>query len=615
MDVGIPEAGTGQLMIFGFSEESADKLYYRVKAITDPYNSSFLSAPTNFQEAMFVDGVRFGFNLNALSTLPAKVRLYARPYDPEAEWDLIGVLTDFTAAYGQKFLKGSIVWLPTSPDDYETQAVALDNAGNLIGSAIRRVIVNPDQAFSVSAPVIGSSNYNGSSEIALPSFNINLIDRNLSDVRFIEYSVSDKVVGENWTSPFGENDQILNLFGFGGMSISNGIHNIKAKAFDYRGLSATSSGTAITVNFNSGDAKPVLSDISLSKSVVTRGETFTVNYSAINPDTHDSITEVAVWHIWKINGYNQKVAFDNSAPFGAISVNTAGWEPGTHHFYLVATDTGPPLALDSFPAYFSVYVRATAQEVFANDLVTDFAEPNSVSFANPKFTGIKASSAKFTGGTASGLQFDQGVLLTTGLASLWNTGNLVPYSDEYRVSSFPNKVEFGDRDLDMRRFDKKNSNDAACLEFDCTPVYRQLEFEYQFGSEDYLDSGAPSYLCDTFLISITRPAGNAATPATCLPDGLGVVGVNSVNINQNRHLYLDSYIDIRPNVAEENWANLVEYNGMTVNLRSHILLSPGHPYRMKFVIADTGGSGGNGDFIDSGLFLRKSSLRSVNPVP
>jgi len=170
------------------------------------------------------------------------------------------------------------------------------------------------------------------------------------------------------------------------------------------------------------------------------------------------------------------------------------------------------------------------------------------------------------------------VLLTTGLASLWNKGNLWPNADEYKVSNFANREEFGDRDLNLRRFDRKRTNDAACLEFDCTPVYRQLEFEYQFGSEDYLDNGAPYYLCDSFLMSITRPAGNAATPATCLPDGLGVVGVNSININQNRHLYLDNYIDIRPAVAEANRANLVEYNGMTVKLQAHILLSPTHTY-------------------------------------
>ena len=205
------------------------------------------------------------------------------------------------------------------------------------------------------------------------------------------------------------------------------------------------------------------------------------------------------------------------------------------------------------------------------------------------FKGFSASSSLFYGGTASGLQMDAGVVLTTGTASDWNAGDLPP-APGFSEGSESTTTRWGSAGDDALgdRVAGTGTGDAAILEFDVLCTNGQLEVEYQFGSEEYDEY--ISRFNDDFMISVDGVIVNL------LPDCSDIIAVNTVHngkrdpINNNytlqplnRHLFLDDDLDIDPIVT--NQPTQVEYDGLTVRLRSHALVTPG-THHLRIVIAD-----------------------------
>ncbi|MFD2303648.1 choice-of-anchor L domain-containing protein, partial [Roseibacillus ishigakijimensis] len=86
--------------------------------------------------------------------------------------------------------------------------------------------------------------------------------------------------------------------------------------------------------------------------------------------------------------------------------------------------------------------------------------------------------------------------------------------------------------------------------------------------------------------------------------------VSPINPGMNEYLYLDDDLDIDPEVDGLNQPVQVEYDGLVVRLKAHVFVKPGKSYHVKFVIADV-----NDDNLDSGLFIKESSVRVINPTP
>lgn len=92
-----------------------------------------------------------------------------------------------------------------------------------------------------------------------------------------------------------------------------------------------------------------------------------------------------------------------------------------------------------------------------------------------------------------------------------------------------------------------------------------------------------------------------------LPDVSEIVGVKSINLNANRDLFLGDDEDIDPS---DTRAQQVEYDGTTIRLKMHVLVSPGSTYPVRLLVADI-----NDRLFDSALFIARDSLRSVPVVP
>jgi hypothetical protein len=76
------------------------------------------------------------------------------------------------------------------------------------------------------------------------------------------------------------------------------------------------------------------------------------------------------------------------------------------------------------------------------------------------------------------------------------------------------------------------------------------------------------------------------------------------------HLYLDNTTDIVPNVAVNDLGNRVEYDGMTIKLRGHVLLEASKNYKIRIVIADA-----QDESYDSAIFIQNNSVRTIQPTP
>jgi hypothetical protein len=216
---------------------------------------------------------------------------------------------------------------------------------------------------------------------------------------------------------------------------------------------------------------------------------------------------------------NRKAA-DTVAPFTALTLSTNGWELGIHTIKVFATDNATVAGTTSYPIYFNVFIRsAGAADGFAASLTANIVDATTAAPSNPVFKGVVASTTQFTTGTASGLQMNTGIVMSTGLASSWNAGDLLPEQPE-GVATTHAFLTQGDKALQDRVAGQATS-DAQILEFDVYCSNGQLEMDYQFGSEEY-DNFVGRYN-DAFMATVDGVVVNL------LPDCSDIISVNTVN--------------------------------------------------------------------------------------
>lgn len=619
--------GTGSRETYGFMS-NADKLFYRIRANTDPNNGGFLVLPEDNDEVDLIDGVCFAFDLNQFATLPAKIRIFQRAYGSGDHWEQIGLITDFDEIDNIKFVRGSVLWLPEDPGDYEVQATAVDSAGGVVASAIRNVSVGSNQAPTITI----TSGPTSPSATAQPAvFTATVEDNDGDTVRRVEFYDNGILIGTDTTPTatgnpdvfeFGDNIvdregmsyDLLRLVDDPGTPEDESIHQITARAFDSRGaIGETATFYLVDITGTTVNARPEIevTNVPNGRLVVAQEvNAFTINYSASDPDGISDITEIEAYDIITTASESS-----TATPAGSLTFDTTSWELGTHTIRVVARDTEGG---ESYPLYLEIYVSSGLAETLAANIVD--GSTVTVVADSERFVGVEASSGVFTLGEDSGLEIDSGALLTTGSFNLWNGGDDADGSvlnnvgepieednmDEYDDPNIPVDAsgfneEPGDLELEDRVAGTETF-DAAILQFDAYCANGQLELDYQFGSEEY-----PEWVGDFndgFMVTID------GVLVTLVPDCSDIVAVNSINddVPIDEHLYLDDDTDIDPSVTPANQAVQVEYDGMTIRLKVHALSEPETIHRIRLIIGDV-----TDDQFDSGLFIGESSVRTINP--
>jgi hypothetical protein len=606
IDTGIAEPGTGGPITYCFIS-NAPKWFYRIKEIEDPYNGAFLILPIHDQEVALIDGVCFSFDLHVLPDFPNRIRIYQREYDSEDScedrWEQIGLITEFAERTDVKFVRGSVVWIPSVEGEYEVLAVAIDDQDNAVASATRRVIVGANEPPEIT--ITGGPT--SPSATAQPVvFETDFVLPDNEPITRVEFYDNGVLIGTDRAEPFGSSIRDLELPDFQ-YTLLRGVHNITARAFNARGAIGETTQPFV-VEITGGNARPVVNEVTSPAGtlIVQQGQTFAVAYSVSDPDGANDLNRVEVQSLQE--GTDSEV-INSSSPFTGVTMDTTDWEPGSHTIIVRAYDNSGAF---SYPATFNVFVQTAAGPTFAEQLVAYLVDGITVAPSGELFSGAQASSGEFDEGYRSGLEMDKGILLTSGKFEFWNGGN------EAENKTYEWFLPGDDRLRDRLSggLSAYVTHDAAALEFDVFCQNGQLEFEFQFGSEEY-----PEWVGrfnDGFIVTVNDVI------VSLLPDGSDIVSVDSISdvigYDLNKHLYLNNNIngfginindtDIAPNLDPEDLDRLVEYDGMTIKLKGHVLVEAGNTYQVRIVIADA-----QDKEYDSGLFFQKHSLKSINPEP
>ncbi len=214
----------------------------------------------------------------------------------------------------------------------------------------------------------------------------------------------------------------------------------------------------------------------------------------------------------------------------------------------------------------------------------------------------------FINGGDAGLDFNTGILLTSGFASNVDAFNSL---DDVTGELWPETDPTSSGDTDLQTLVPGYTIfDAIILEFDFVPVASgDLFFNYQFGSDEYNEYTNTPYN-DVFGFFLEGP-GIPKHNIALLDDGVTPVSINNVNGGNpfgtdvsNSHLYNNNDLNDGGPFFD------FEYDGFTVGLTAHAEgLLAGETYHIKLAIADAGDN-----VLDSGVFLQGGSF-SPNETP
>jgi hypothetical protein len=231
--------------------------------------------------------------------------------------------------------------------------------------------------------------------------------------------------------------------------------------------------------------------------------------------------------------------------------------------------------------------------------VSDILLGEGVAVSNVTFVGDPNQLGTFTG--LSGVALPSGIMLSSGAVVSANDGVSVlstytPSADTDLLSvanSVPALIGQG--------FYVSSIYDAASLEFDFVTLGSSLNFNFVFGSDEYLEWVNSSFN-DVFGFFISGPGiegpfANGALNIAVVPqsDPQLPVTVSSVNNSINSDHYIDNFNQLNLNV--DGYTTM-----FTASLEN---LTPGEVYHIKLCIAD-----GSDAILDSYVFLEAGSFSS-----
>ncbi|NQV74556.1 MAG: OmpA family protein [Bacteroidetes bacterium] len=271
-----------------------------------------------------------------------------------------------------------------------------------------------------------------------------------------------------------------------------------------------------------------------------------------------------------------------------------------------------------------------------------------VVIGNIKVRGYPLSTLSFTS-KGNVLQLQKGLILSSG-----NSYNIAGYNNSHNQSSTFGNVMKPEADHDLAGIVKGKLYDICSIEFDFVPLDNSIQFNYQFGSDEYPEYvDSPYNDVFAFIISDDSTSENIALiPGTQVP-----VSINTVNFKTNSEHFIDNnlYKQVtikrqkplkstfkgtffgkvlrrirsillisRPAAADQvviqpdaelmktldpNLYRNLRYDGITNKLIAQAYVTPYKKYRLKIILADVADN-----IYDSGVFIEDRSLTSKKDV-
>ena len=221
-------------------------------------------------------------------------------------------------------------------------------------------------------------------------------------------------------------------------------------------------------------------------------------------------------------------------------------------------------------------------------------------------TGVTISGATLVCANGASGMFDcvdcnvglsDGVILTTGSAA----GAVGP-NNNTEIST--NNGTAGDADLNALP-GVSNTHDGCVLEFDITPVFDEISFEYVFGSDEYLEYVGP--INDVFAFFISGPGIAGAVNIALVPGTSIPVGISTVNSTSYSAYYNNNGTGAGGVYSTDPY--YIQYDGFTDVFTATQEVIPCETYHLKLAIGDEADH-----FVDSGVFLQANSLGGTDNI-
>ena len=296
---------------------------------------------------------------------------------------------------------------------------------------------------------------------------------------------------------------------------------------------------------------------------------------------------------------------------------------------------------------------ASAQIRLSSINVDDWIKKNfsgqGVVIGNISHKGYPLSTLSFTS-SPNVLNVPKGLILSSG-----NSFNVAGYNNSHNQSSTFSDVSVAEVDKDLSAMIKEKLFDICSIEFDFVPMDNSIQFNYQFGSDEYPEYvDSPYNDIFAFIVSDETMSKNIALiPGTNVP-----VSINTVNFKTNKEHFIDNnlYKQIvikrqdpvkskyrgtfmgrvlrgiasifgSPNYTgsadrvviapdpellktmDQNLYRNLRYDGITKKLVAQTYVTPYKKYHLKIVLADV-----SDNIYDSGVFIEDRSLTAKKDV-
>jgi outer membrane protein OmpA-like peptidoglycan-associated protein len=288
---------------------------------------------------------------------------------------------------------------------------------------------------------------------------------------------------------------------------------------------------------------------------------------------------------------------------------------------------------------FEVLAQIRISRVDIPRWVRDNFTGQGVIVGNIKVHGTPLSMSAFSSSN-NVLELQKGLVLSTGSAF-----NVAGINNKYNQS-----YAFGDaeKDADLQKIVKPSLYDISAVEFDFVPMGNSVQFNYQFGSEEYPEYVGSDYN-DVFAFFISDDSTN--TNIALIPGKNEPVSVNTVNHKTNASFFidnnvfstatkrqapvapqrnrrgffgsiwhgikrifssggddgsLDSQIQVDPALVKKvkpSTYRFLQFDGITKKLVAQAYVTPYKKYHLKLIIADV-----FDNIYDSGVFIEDKSL-------
>lgn len=272
-----------------------------------------------------------------------------------------------------------------------------------------------------------------------------------------------------------------------------------------------------------------------------------------------------------------------------------------------------------------------------------------VVIGNISHKGYPLSILSFTS-SPNVLQVPKGLILSSG-----NSYNVAGYNNSHNQSSTFSDVAVPELDKDLSAMIREKLYDICSIEFDFVPMDNSIQFNYQFGSDEYPEYvDSPYNDIFAFIVSDETSSKNIAlVPTTHVP-----VSINTVNFKTNQDYFIDNNLYKQviikrqdpvkstfrgtlpgrilraiasifgsPNYAgnadrvviapdpellktmNQNLYRNLRYDGITKKMVAQMYVTPYKKYHLKIVLGDV-----SDNIYDSGVFIEDRSLTSTKDV-